>query len=29
MTTVLYRGPFQGRRVRFLLDSLAAHGRKE
>jgi glycosyltransferase involved in cell wall biosynthesis len=24
VTTVLYRGPFQGRRVRFLLDSLAA-----
>jgi glycosyltransferase involved in cell wall biosynthesis len=24
MTTVLYRGPFQGRRIRFLLDSLAA-----
>lgn len=24
MTTVLYRGPFQGRRVRFLLDCLAA-----
>ncbi len=23
MTTVLYRGPFQGRRVRFLLDALA------
>ncbi len=24
MTTVLYRGPFQGRRVRFLVDSLAS-----